>query len=165
MLGWKPMQYLSIRVDHVPALPPFDGASNFGVIGGYAAAIIRALEARGVATDAVLKASGMQRVPPNDPFARVTMASLHKLFDAAVELTDDPYFGLYAANFLHPSNMHALGFGLLASASLRDLSERLVTYFRALSNGWQPRLVECGDTVRLEYPQRADTPHLAEDSL
>jgi hypothetical protein len=48
---------------------------------------MRALEARGIATDTVLKASGMECVPVNDPLARVPMSSLQKLFDAAVELT------------------------------------------------------------------------------
>lgn len=159
------MNHMSARVDLLPAPPVAKGANGFSVIGGYAAAIIHALEARGIPIDAILDASGIECVPSNDPLARIPLSSLHRLFDAAVAFTDDPYFGLYSANFLHPTNLHAVGLGLLASASLRELGGRLATYSPALSNAWQARLRECGDTVRLEYPRLTETPYLAEDSF
>jgi len=147
-------------------LAAFLPAINSGgatVIGSYVAAIIRALEARGIATSAILEAAALPRVPPNDPLARVPLASLQKLLDAAVTLTDDPYFGLYAAKFLHPSNLHALGYALLASGSLRELCGRLARHFRLLATTVVPRLLETDDGARLEFPMLAENPHLGDD--
>jgi AraC-like DNA-binding protein len=133
------------------------------VIGGYVGAIIRALEARGVATAAILDAAEMSQVPSNDPLSRVPLPSVQKLLGAAVELTGDPYFGLYAANFMHPSNWHALGYALLASSSLRDFCERLSRHFRLLTTTTRPRLRETADTGYLEFPRVAETPPLSDD--
>jgi AraC-like DNA-binding protein len=133
------------------------------VIGGYVAAIIRALEARGVATSAILEAVGMARVPSNDPLTRVPLSSLQKLLAAAVALTGDPYFGLYAAKFMHPANWHAFGYALLASSSLRDFCERLARHFRVLSATTRPRLRETADAGYLEFPRVTETPHLSDD--
>lgn len=140
-----------------------DDGTHITVIGGYAAAIIRALEARGVATTASLDALGIQRVPSNDPLVRVPLRSLHKLLETAVELTGDPYFGLYAANFMHPANWHALGYALLASSSFRDFCERLARYFRMLSATSQPRLRVTTDAACLEFPRVTVTPYLTDD--
>ena len=139
------------------------GSGGFSVIGGYAAAIIRALEARGVASKVILETAGLPQVPPNDPLARVALPSVQKLLDAAVELSGDPYFGLYAANFMHPTNWHALGYALLASSSLRDFCERLARFFRLLTTTTQPRLREAGISASLDFPRATETPHLSDD--
>jgi AraC-like DNA-binding protein len=138
-------------------------ASSVTVIGGYVAAIMHALEAHGVSRDAILRAAGIERVPSNDPLARVPLPSVHRLLDAAVEQTGDPYIGLYAANFLHATNLHALGYALLASASLREFCERLARYFRLLSGNSRPALTVCGDEGRLEFPLVAPSPALTDD--
>src|SRR4249919_2866121 len=95
------------------------------VVGGYVGAIVHALEARGVATDDILNAAGMSQMPSNDPLVRVPLTSVRQLLESAVELTNDPYFGLYAADFLHASNLHALGYAMTASGTLRELFIRM----------------------------------------
>ena len=144
------------------SLPAINGGGAT-VIGAYVAAIVRALEARGVATSAILEAAGLPRVPSNDPLDRVPLATLQQLLDAAVTLTDDPYFGLYAAKFLHPSNLHALGYALLASGSLRELCTRLARHFRLLSTTVAPRLIETDAGARLEFIRLTDNPALGDD--
>jgi AraC-like DNA-binding protein len=136
---------------------------NFTVIGGYVAAIVRALEARGVATTAILEAAGVAQVPSNDPLTRVPLPSVQRLLEVAVELTDDPYFGLYAANFMHPTNWHALGHALLSSISLRDFCDRLARHFRILTTSTRPRLRESANAAYLEFPRVTETPPLSDD--
>ena len=82
---------------------------------------VRALEARGIANDAILNAAGISQAPSNDPLIRIPLTSVRQLLAASVELTNDPYFGLYAANFLHAANLHALGYAMTASEILREL--------------------------------------------
>jgi len=146
------------------AAPPREvDPRRISVIGGYAAAIIRALEARGVTTAAILNAAGIPNVPSNDPLTRLPLTSIRQLLAAAVELTDDPYFGLYAANFLHATNLHALGYAMLASSTLRELCERLSRNFRLLSGTSKPVLVDEGDVARLEFRIVAEPPPLTDD--
>jgi len=133
------------------------------IIGGYVGAIIRALEARGIATDAVLRAAGVSQAPSNDPLNRIPLTSLQRLAAAAFELTNDPYFGLYAANFLHAANLHALGFAMTASETLRELCKRMSRYFRLLSGASRPELNIRDGEARLEFVFVAASPALSED--
>jgi hypothetical protein len=41
-----------------------------------------------------------------------------RLFMVCVETTGDPYFGLSVARYIHASNIHALGYALMASRTL-----------------------------------------------
>src|SRR5262245_42696985 len=135
------------------------------VAGGYVAAIIHAAHARGIPTAALLGAAGLDAIPSNDPMQRVPVAALHRLFDAAVAATGDPYFGLFAANYLHAGTFHALGYALLASANLRDLTQRLFRYFQLLSTTSKPVLVETESTARLEFRLRSASPNLTDDAF
>ena len=133
------------------------------VIGGYVGAIMRALEARGIATDDILNAAGISQAPSNDPLIRIPLTSVRQLLAAAVELTNDPYFGLYAANFLHAANLHALGYAMTASATLRELCQCMTRYFRLLSGSSRPGLNVSDGEARLEFPLVAESPPLTDD--
>lgn len=133
------------------------------VIGGYIAAIAHALEARGVDAKAALHRADIPGMPTNDPLARVPLASVHRLLEAAVESTGDAYFGLFAATFVHPASFHALGFALLASGSLRDYCTRLSRYFRFLTGTTRPELRELPRLARLEFVRAHETPALSDD--
>ena len=87
-------------------------------IASYTMAIHMALEANGHDAAAVFKAAGLSDAPSQDPLDRYTTVQMATLFREAVKSTGNPAFGLVAARFLHPSNVHALGYALLASASL-----------------------------------------------
>ena len=111
-------------------------------IASYTMAIHMALEANGHDAAAVFKAAGLSDAPSQDPLDRYTTVQMATLFREAVKSTGNPAFGLVAARFLHPSNVHALGYALLASATLRDACERLVYYFRIASNQGSYRIEE-----------------------
>jgi AraC-like DNA-binding protein len=145
-----------------PPLEAVDG-DNTTVIGGYVGAVIRALEARGIKMARILEAGGLDQVPGNDPLSRVPLTSVRRLLTAAVELTGDPYFGIYAANFLHVPNFHALGYALIASGTVREFCERLARYFRLLTATTRPRLVVDGPVARLEFVEVTSPPHLSQD--
>jgi len=143
--------------------PTLEPAPASTVAGGYVAAIIHAARARGVPTATLLEATGIDAIPRNDPTERVPVDSVRRLFDAAVEATGDPYFGLFAANYLHVGNFHALGYALLASGDLRDLTQRLCRYFRLLSTTSIPTLTEHEAIASLEFRLRDESPDLTDD--
>lgn len=130
-----------------------DGATSqsVSVIAGYGLAIGKALEHRGVDSRRVFAAAGIGEGLDNDPLKRLPLDAVTRLYRACVEVTGDPYFGLTVANFIQASTMHALGFGLLASATLKDFCHRVQRYFRLVSQSAEVEIEDRGDTVYFAF--------------
>jgi AraC-like DNA-binding protein len=118
-------------------------------IAGYALAIRRALEYRGADPNRVFRAANVSQELSNDPLNRLPIDAMTRLFKVCAEVTHDPYFGLTVAKFLHVSNLHAVGYALLASTSLMDFCRRLQRYFRLVSQVAEIDVVEHGAEVAL----------------
>ena len=114
-------------------------------IGSYGIAIQKALEANGYDATGIFAAAGIDHTPSNDPLDRLTTAEVAALFRECVKLTGSPAVGLTVARFMHPSTLHALGYSLLASSSLRDCCERLALYFRIASEQGEVCITEDED--------------------
>ncbi|MDM4764769.1 AraC family transcriptional regulator [Pelomonas sp. SE-A7] len=122
-------------------------------IAGYAVAMRKALEDRGVDPVRVFRAAGVSQELSNDPLNRLSIDEVTRLFRVCVEVTHDPYFGLVVAKFLHASNLHALGHALLASTSLLDFCRRLERYFRLASQVATIEVVERpGEVALVTHP-------------
>jgi AraC-like DNA-binding protein len=115
-------------------------------IGTYGLAMQKALQANGYDTAGIFAAAGIDQTPSNNPLERLTTAQVAALFQECVKLTGNPAVGLTVARFMHPSTLHALGYSLLASSTLRDCCERLVNYFRLASEQGEVRIIEEDDT-------------------
>jgi AraC-like DNA-binding protein len=100
------------------------------VIGSYGLAIQNALETLGYDASDLYQRAGIEKKPSNDPLARLTPREVDNLLKESVLVTGNPSFGLTVARFAHPSALHALGYSILASSSLRDCCERLRRYSR-----------------------------------
>lgn len=121
------------------------------VIAGYALAIARALEHKGVDAHRVLRAAGLTQAVSNDPLQRLTSAQVTALFRACVEATHDPYFGLTVGRFIHASNIHALGYALMSSRTLLDFGLRLERYFAIVSGGAAMRVERSAQELALRF--------------
>lgn len=117
--------------------------------GAYAEAVARALQARGVDSETVLRAAGLTERYGNDPMTRVPVSKMSKLFALCVEATGDPYFGLAVAEKVQITSLHALGHSLMTSRNLMDFGRRLERYFRLLSEVATIRVAVDGDRVSL----------------
>src|SRR5262245_6502918 len=84
-------------------------APNVTTIGSYVTVVLSALESRGVSRQSALREIGLDRTPTNDPLDRVSIEKIRELLAFAVAATNDPYFGLYAADFMRVTTLHALG--------------------------------------------------------
>lgn len=98
-----------------------------------AAALVSALEHQG--HDWTEVRAGAKLVDPRTlaEGARVPQEQLRFLWKRAVELSRDEGFPLLAASFLRPQALHALGFSLLASGSLREACETYQRHFHVVS--------------------------------
>ena len=99
----------------------------------YLQAFASALEARGVDPQPVFDEAGISIQATSDPLKRISETEVGRLFQASVKATDDPCFGIAVGERMQPGNLHALGFGLLSSTTLRDFYERICNYYHVVS--------------------------------
>ncbi len=91
------------------------------------------LEERGIDPAPLFYQVGVAPVTTSDPLLRISHVKISELFKLAVEITGEPAFGVVIGSHMVPSNLHALGFGLLASSTLRDFFTRVSRYYRIVS--------------------------------
>ena len=113
-------------------------------IAAYAFAIATALEQSDIDPTEVFERCGVTIPQVTDPMHRLSNVQVSTLFAAAVERTGDPAFGLVVGEALHPGNLHALGYALMSSTTLRDFCERLKNYYRIASQNAIIRTEEQG---------------------
>ena len=67
------------------------------------------------------------------PGARYSLQKVARLWDEAAKRISDPCFGLSAAANWHPTHFGTLGYALLMSRTLRSTLERLLRFYKVLS--------------------------------
>ncbi|MEH6634185.1 MAG: AraC family transcriptional regulator [Halioglobus sp.] len=102
-------------------------------IASYVQAFASALEARGIDPQAVFADAQISIMPTSDPLKRISEAEVGRLFQSAIRATHDPSFGIAVGECMQPSNLHAIGFGLMSSSTLRDFYQRICNYYRVVS--------------------------------
>ena len=117
-------------------------SSNPSTIAAYAFAISTALEHCGIDPQAIFDKCGVPTQTTTDPMLRLTNDEIGRLFKASVEATSDPSFGILVGQSMHPGNLHALGYALMASTSLRDYAQRLSDYYKIVSQSAEIRVEE-----------------------
>jgi len=111
----------------------------------WARAIRRALDDAGIDATTLFAQAGLDPALLADPDARYPLERTTRLWRLAVEATGDPGFGLVVAGKVGPTTFQALGYAVAASATLREAFERIVRYFRVVT-----------DVVELGFEARAD---------
>jgi len=127
-------------------------------IAAYAFAIASALEQQAIDPKAIFAEAGVALQTTTDPMRRLSNGEVSRLFQASVAATGDPAFGIVVGESLHPGNLHALGYALMASTSLRDFCQRLQHYYHIVSQSADISTVETADEFVL-------TTRIASDDL
>ncbi len=118
-------------------------------IAAYAIAIATALEQAGINPQEVFDKAGVALPTVPDPLVRITDADISALFAEAVRRTDNPAFGISVGEALHPANLHALGYAMMSSTTLRDFCERVKNYFRMATSSAVIRTEEDSNELSL----------------
>jgi AraC-like DNA-binding protein len=109
----------------------------------------KALDAAGVDSAAVLKAAGIDPAVLDDPHARIPLPQTTRLWRLAVEATGDSAFGLKVASQITPTSFRALSFALMASDTFKDAFERIVRYFRVVTDAADLEFQRVGEEYQL----------------
>lgn len=132
----------------------------------WSATILRALEARGIDAGSLAIRAG---IDPADlgPDARVPRAALNRLWELAVDATGDPAFGLEASRHVAQTTFHALGYAVLASATLKEAFERMIRYRRLIGDVLDLKLIDAGDRYRflIDVSSQPGVPFQAVDAV
>ncbi|WP_166365745.1 AraC family transcriptional regulator [Pseudomonas akapageensis] len=142
-----------------------DDALEPTTISSYTLAIARALDASGVDSKRIFQAFGIPLSSSTDPMTRLPTTTMTRLYRACVDVTNNPYFGLTVAKYIHLTHLHALGYSLAASGTLMDFCRRLERYFRLVSQVAKVRVLEEDDKVFLHFEYLVEISGETEDAF
>ncbi len=100
----------------------------------WARAIKATLDAQAVDSRQLFEQAGLDLAALKDPNARYPLEGTTRLWQLAVQATDNPCLGLDVGRNINQTTFHALGYSLLASPTLQECFERLVRYFRIVTD-------------------------------
>ncbi len=100
------------------------------------------MEGYGIDPAPVFREVGIDPEMLYDSGARISVQQFQELEARAIELSDDPHFGITNAEFARPAHLGALGFAWLASSSLREAFQRMSRYSRVIQDRLQIGLEE-----------------------
>ncbi len=107
---------------------------NATSLSSWVKAIKKTLDDSGYDGLALLQSTGIDLSILDNPDGRYSVEQTARLWQSAVEATGDENFGLKVASQVNQSTFHALGPTLAVSATLRETFERIVRYFRLVSD-------------------------------
>lgn len=81
--------------------------------------------------------------------ARIAISHVDELWRLAVELLDDPCFGIKMTEHWHPSFVGALGYAWCASSSLRTAFNRVVRYIHVVTEDLNIKLEETANGLKV----------------
>lgn len=96
--------------------------------------ICHVLGRRGLDAKLALSRAGIAPEVLHTPRARVPVANMRRLWAEAVTMTGNDAFGIEVATKAPFASVHALGFAIQSSSSLRDVMQRLARFYQVVSN-------------------------------
>lgn len=117
----------------------------------WAAAIARALQARGCDAAALFMQAGLDYARREQPEARYPLRGMTRLWQLAVAATGDPAFALDLPRQVQPGTLHVLGLAMLSSTTLEDGLLRMARYSRIVSDAADVAVETAGDHIALVY--------------
>lgn len=134
-------------------------------ISSWALLVAKALEAEGIDSKAIFQRAGLDPVKLEDPDARYPIEGMGRLWRLAAQAVGDPYFGLKAASFWHPTTLNALGYSWMASDSLRDAIERMSRYGRLVTTAADLSLEESDDSFAFKIRPLIARSHVSNEAI
>lgn len=104
--------------------------------------IARTLESYQIDTRAMFESMDLPAEPFRIPDARISKATMEEVWLEAERLTGNPCIGFETGRNFHATNIHAVGYAWLASATLREAMERLIRYQRLISTAAEMEISE-----------------------
>jgi AraC-like DNA-binding protein len=124
--------------------------AQYTTLAAWPLAICRALEAKGINPEPLLKSSDLNRCDFIDqPDGRINITLMTRFWQAVETETNDPAFGLSVANFVQPMHFRALGMLMLTDKNLESAIMKLGQYSDLVSNSVTTRTERTPELIGL----------------
>jgi len=100
--------------------------------------------------DALFIQAGLDPQHLHNECYRYPDENILKLWNIIFEVTQDDCIGLKVAQHIHPTTLHALGYAWLSSSTLYDALQRLVLFYRIVTDMEKLELTETEDLCKLK---------------
>ena len=134
-------------------------------ISSWALLVARALDASGHDSTSAFQRAGLDPAKLSNPDARYPIEGMRRLWQLAVEVTRDPYFGFEAARYWHPTTLNALGYSWMASDSLHDALLRMSRYGRLVSSVARMTLEESENEIGFSIETPMPAPMVVDEAV
>lgn len=135
---------------------------SFSSISTVSEAIARTLESYQIDSRDLFLSMGLAAEPYRDPDARIDKNKMEAIWDRVEALTGNPCLGFEIGQGLKATNLHAVGYAWLASATLREGLERIVRYQRLIATHADMGLSQHGQIVEMQIDRKPGE-HLGDD--
>jgi AraC-like DNA-binding protein len=156
---------LSGRQICLPQTPHNSTKRSATALSTWGLAIASALEARGCSSRQLFEQAGLDYAALGEPNARYPVSATTRLWRLAVEATGDPCFGIEVARHARFNHFHGLGFSLAASSSLREAFERIIRFFRLVTDAVHMHFEEHETELRLGADLSTDSEQPADEAI
>ena len=109
----------------------------------------RYIESRGHDPAPLYRKAGINPQLLQKSDARINIAHVDELWRLAVELLDDPCFGIKMTAHWHPSYVGALGYAWCASSTLRTAFDRVVRYIHVVTEDLDIRIEQTAGGLKV----------------
>lgn len=103
------------------------------------------IDSYGLDPEPYFRREGLEVHWPVEPGTRLSYEKVDRIRARAAADVGDPVFGLRTAQYVHPSQIGALGYAFLTSNSLRDAFACMQRYIRVINDRGQLDLEQSGD--------------------
>lgn len=114
-------------------------------------ALADGVERTGGSRDRFLSEAGLDPAVMNDSSAWLPMRDYTRVLCAAVEVSGDPAFGLHFGERISTVVFDVVGTMLVHASTLRDLILGIVRYSKLVAAGFEPVLLESGESATLRF--------------
>jgi AraC-like DNA-binding protein len=128
-------------------------------------ATARVLEKYQLNPASIFEAAGLDPEPYRDPDARITVTMAARIWAECERLTDNPCIGFEVGQHFTTGNLHAVGYGWLASRTLAEALYRLARHQRMISAIGISIVETEGDEMQLVVDASNRTPPQGRDAL
>ena len=138
-------------------------------LGSWALVVAQAINSYGLDSQQIFKEAGVNLADIKKPNARLPTSAMVRVWQRAIELSEDPYIALRVAKYFNPTAFSALGMALSTSQHIYDALQRATRYSRIISDSSCTSLKENDEevalTVELKYAKQSQVYYPGVESI
>ena len=135
------------------------------VLGSWTQTLLDAVRDESFDTRELLDAVGLDADESLAPNARHSVEVISDLWRCAARMSGNPCIGIDAVRYVNSTTFQALGYSVLASATMRDAFERYVRFGRIIISNAHIQIEEKGEQTHLIYEMGRGSARLADEAI